>query len=275
LVGDRLGFDHPWVDVLALPVALIASLLVGSTTLGSLLLYPFRIQFHELGHALVAWLSGRAALPLPFGFTFWREERSLFTGCCVCFLVGLLLVHAVREKRPFGVLIAALLSAAFVVLAMVLSVDRSRELILLGGLAGELVLPSLSMVAFYFPLPDRLRWDFFRFVLLVPASGCWLASLRMWFGVWRGTRTLPMGSILGTDGSGDLDRLMAEYGHDTRSISTGYGELALWTVALVLAVYTAFALRAWWRLWPTRAFVHRTARVSGLLALRASRRARR
>jgi hypothetical protein len=262
LVGDRLSFDRPWVDVLALPVALLVSLFLGSTTVGSLLLLPFRIQFHELGHALVAWLSGRAALPLPFGFTFWREERSLFTGCCVVFLLGLLLVYAVREKRPFGVLVGALLSAAFVVLALVLSVDRSRELILLGGLAGELALPSFAMVAFYFPLPDRLRWDFFRFVVLVPASGCWVSGLSLWFGVWRGTRALPMGSILGTDGSGDLDRLMAEYGHDARSITAGYGELALWTVALVSLVYVGFGLRAWWRLRPSRSFVRRTARMA-------------
>lgn len=262
MVGDRLSFDRPWVDLLALPVALIVCLLLGSTTLGSLLLLPFRIQFHELGHALVAWLSGRAALPLPFGFTFWREERSWFTGCCVVFLLGLLLVYAVREKRPFGVLVGVLSSAAFVVLALVLSVDRSRELILLGGLAGELVLPSLFMVAFYFPLPDRLRWDFFRFVVLAPASGCWLSALSLWLGVWRGTRALPMGSILGTDGSGDLDRLMAEYGHDAHAISRGYGELALWTVGLVLAVYAVFALRAWLRLGPSRTFARRAARTA-------------
>ena len=255
-----MGFDHPWVDVLALPVALLASLVVGSTTLGSLLLLPFQIQFHELGHALVAWLSGRAALPLPFGFTFWKEERSLFVGGSVVFLLGLLLVYGLREKRPFGALLGALLSAAFVVLALLLSADRSRELILLGGLAGELVLTSLTMVTFYFPLPDRLRWDFFRFVLLVPACGCWLAALRLWLGVWRGTRALPMGSILGTDGSGDLDRLIAEYGHDPRSISSGYGELALWTLALVLVVYAVFALRAWWRLRPKRTFMRRGSR---------------
>lgn len=255
-----MGFDQPWVDVLALPVALLCSLLVGSTTLGSLLLLPFQIQFHELGHALVAWLSGRAALPLPFGFTFWKEERSLFVGCSVAFLLGLLLVYAQRERRPFGTLVGVLLSAAFVVLALLLSVERSRELILLGGLAGELVLSSLTMVAFYFPMPDRLRWDFFRFVLLVPASACWLGALRLWLGVWRGTRALPMGSILGTDGTGDLDRLIAEYGHDPRSIAAGYGELALWTLGLVLLVYAVFALRGWWRLRPTRSFARRASR---------------
>jgi hypothetical protein len=171
-------------------------------------------------------------------------------------------VYGVREKRPFGVLVAALLSAAFVVLALVLSVERSRELILLGGLAGELALPSLAMVAFYFPLPDRLRWDFFRFVLLAPASGCWLSALSLWWGVWRGTRALPMGSISGIDGSGDLDRLMAEYGHDEHSISAGYGELAVWTVLLVLAVYALFALRAWLRLRPRRSFARRAARTA-------------
>lgn len=261
-MGDRLAFDNPWVDLLALPVALVLSLLFRSVLLGRLLLVPAQIQFHELGHALVAWLSGRAALPLPFGFTFWREEQSVFTGCCMAFLLCVLFFRALRERRPFGAVVALVLLSSFVLLAVVLPPDRSRMLILLAGLAGELVLTSLVMVAFYFPLPDRLRWDFFRFLLLVPAVAAWLSAVQLWAGVARGTTALPTGSILGTpgDGSGDLDRLMAEYSFDEHALSVLYGRLTWLTLLCLALVYTLFALRAVRKLWPNSRLVRGFAR---------------
>ncbi|HEY6880552.1 MAG TPA: hypothetical protein VI299_21155, partial [Polyangiales bacterium] len=101
----------------------------------------------------------------------------------------------------------------------------------------------LVLLAFYFPLPDRLRWDFFRFVALVPAAFSWFASVSLWRGVSRGTRSLPMGSLLG-DGTGDLERLIAEYGFSEASIVALYGRLALSTVVIVTVTYALFALRA-------------------------------
>ncbi|MDB4990554.1 MAG: hypothetical protein JWN04_5732 [Myxococcaceae bacterium] len=255
-MGDRLAFGLPWVDLLALPIALLLSFLVRLSNWGSLLLVPAQIQFHELGHALLAWLSGRAALPLPFGFTFWREQQSVFTGCCMAFLLGVLLVRAVRERRPFGAVLASSLLLAFLVLSLLVAADTSRMLILLAGLAGELVLTSLAIVAFYFEMPDRLRWDFFRFIVLFPATGSWLAAVQLWLGVARGKRALPTGSILGTtgDGSGDLDRLLAEYDFSEASITTLYGRLSLLTAAVVVVTYGVFALRAAHKLWPARRF---------------------
>lgn len=259
LAGDRIEFDQPWVDLLALPVALLVALLFGSSWFGRLLMVPVQIQFHELGHAMMAWLSSRPALPLPFGFTFIGETQSLFTGACVLFLLGLFLHRSLREKRPFAALLALLLLVAFGVLSLLMSADASRMLFLLGGIAGEFVLSALVLVSFYVPLPDRMRWDFFRFVVLGPAMACWVAAIELWFGVWRGTANLPMGSIVGGEGAGDLDRLIAEYGFDRRSLTALYGELALWTMGLVLLVYGVFALRAALRLRPRRRFARRAA----------------
>jgi hypothetical protein len=266
-----MGFDQPWVDLLALPVALLGSLLLSQSWFGRLLLLPVQIQFHELGHAVVAWLSSRAALPLPFGFTFWSLERSLFTGSCVAFLLALFAWRAVHEQRRFGILLAACASLAFVGLSLLVSVERSHMLTLLGGQAGELVLTTLAIVGFYFRLPDKLRWDFFRFVVLGPAMGTWVSALALWLGVWRGTRALPMGSLLGSEGSGDLDRLIAEHGLTPAQLRTGYGELSLWTVGLVLLVYGSFATRAALRLAPG-ATSRRSARVAQRVAARLARR---
>jgi hypothetical protein len=116
---------------------------------------------------------------------------------------------------------------------------------LAGGIAGEFILPCVVLVAFFFPLPDRLRWDFFRFVLLLPAAGTWVASTRLWLDVSRGLRPLPMGSILGVtgDGSGDLDRLISEHGFSPASITHLYLSLAGLTATVLLLAYGWFALR--------------------------------
>lgn len=243
LIGDRVDFDNPWIELVALPAALLFVSLFAWSPIGRMLLMPFQIQFHELGHAFPAWLSSRAALPLPFGFTFWSEEPSRFTGLCMVFLIGVLFVRSLREGRRFAVVFALALFVAFVIMSGFVSVERSRFFILCGGLAGELVLTALVMVAFYFPFPDRMRWDFFRFVALVPAAGSWISAVSLWRGVARGTRSLPFGSLLG-DGTGDLERLMYEYAFSEHEIISFYGKLSLSTVVLIVTTYAVFALRA-------------------------------
>jgi hypothetical protein len=243
LIGDRVDFDNPWVELTALPAAVLSMSLFAWSPIGRMLLVPFQIQFHELGHAMLAWLSSRAALPLPFGFTFWSEEPSRFTGLCMLFLIGVLLVRSWREQRGFAIAFSCALLIAFVILSGFVSVERSRMFLLYAGLAGELVLTSLVMIAFYFPFPDRLRWDFFRFVALVPAAGSWVSAVSLWRGIARGARSLPMGSLLG-DGTGDLERLMYEYAISEQEIVAFYGKLALSTIVLVVMTYAVFALRA-------------------------------
>lgn len=246
LIGERIGFGDPWIQLLALPLMLLSALFFSASRFGRLLAVPVQIQFHELGHALVAWLSSRAALPLPFGFTFWREERSTFTGLCVLFLLTLMFVRADRERRSFGVLVSGLLIVAWVFLTFVVSSERSLVWIIAGGVAGEFVLTALVMAAFFFPLPDRLRWDFFRFLFLPPAVLAWVCSTRLWIDVARGAAALPLGSILGTPGdlSGDLDRLIGLYGFTPAGIARGYLLVCLGSSALWFACYAFFALQA-------------------------------
>jgi Zn-finger nucleic acid-binding protein len=246
LEAQRVPFSNPWVDLLALPLALVWMAIVATNDLGRMLLYTVQIQFHEFGHAVPAWLSGRAALPLPFGFTFWREERSLFVGLVLASLIGVLIQRGRREGKRFFVLVGATLLALQVLCSLLLSEQTSMMLMILGGIAGELLLSSFVIIAFYFPLLDRLRWDFFRFVLLFPAAGGWLATSVLWIRVKLGVQDLPMGSILGTagDGSGDLERLVDGYGFSRASITTLYLTLVWLTALALLVTYGFFAGRA-------------------------------
>lgn len=246
LASARLEFGHPLVQLLALPVALLVMGIVGATRFGRLLLFPFQIQFHELGHALPAWLSSRAALPLPCGFTSWKEDPSLFTGLCFLFLVGVLVHRGYVEARPFAMAVGITLAVLQGLFSLVLSDDTAKMIILLDGIGGEFWLTTFVMVAFYFPVPDRFRWDFFRFLLLVPAAGAWTASVHLWIDVARGKTPMPMGSLFGTagDGSGDLERLVNEYDFTPAALTKLYVALAVLTGVVLASVYAYFALRA-------------------------------
>lgn len=231
--------------MLGVPVALLLALSLSFTQLGRSVLFALTIQFHELGHALVAWLSSRAALPLPFGFTFWQEERSTFVGLCVVFLIGVFSYRAWLEQKRIGLCLGVGALLLWGLFSCILSAERSMMWVIAGGVAGEFILSALAISAFHFPLPDRLRWDFVRFFALVPATAVWLASTRLWLGVARQTEPMPMGTLLGIgDVSGDLDRLISDYGFSEASLTKLYLTFALISGLSWLAVYSRFGLRA-------------------------------
>ncbi len=246
LEGERVGFANPWLDLLALPMALAWMAMVASNGLGRMLLYMVQIQFHEFGHALPAWLSGRAALPLPFGFTFWREERSLFVAMILACAICLLIYRGILERRRFALFTGAALLVLQLVLTFLVPQDTALMLMIAGGIAGEILLSCFVLVAFYFPVLDRLRWDVFRFVLLFPAAGAWLSTCKLWLHVRAGTQPLPMGSILGAagDGSGDLERLVSHYDFTPESITRLYVTLVWLSGLALIGTYGTFALRA-------------------------------
>jgi hypothetical protein len=248
LVGSRLGSNHPFAALLAQPLALLFAWLFTMSGFGRLVAVGAQIQFHELGHALPAWLSSRAALPLPFGLTFIRDDPSWFTGTCMAFLIALLIHRGYVEERRATLIVGGVLLAGWLALTFFVSRDSARTLVLLGGFVGELSLSALAMIAFHLRLPDRLRWDFFRFLVLPFAACGYVGALRLWLGILRGSVALPMGSFLPGDGVGDFERLIAEHGFTPESIirlgatSARLSVLALgvWYAGLVVR-----ALRGW------------------------------
>ena len=94
-------------------------------------------------------------------------------------------------------------------------------------------------MAFFVRLPDRLRWDFFRFLVLIPAFTTWMAATRLWFGVVAGTARLPTGTIFGGahDSGGDINRLMNEYGWSSGSLVAFGTTFATLTGVMILATY--------------------------------------
>ena len=185
-------------------------------------------------------------MPLPCGITFQSAEPSAFTGLCFVFLLAVLAYRGYQESRPFAVGVAALFFALWVVFSVVLPEERAFELFVFGGVAGELWLTTFVIASFYFPMPDRFRWDFFRIVLLPPACLAFVSTTRLWLGVASDPARMPLGSLFGgrEDGAGDLDRLMNDYGWTPDELIHAYLGLAGACAALMLALYVVFALRA-------------------------------
>jgi hypothetical protein len=187
-------------------------------------------------------------LPLPFGITFFSEQQSLFTGLSVLFLAGLVTYRGLLEKRRAASAVGAALLVGFACLSLLVSAERSRMLVLMGGFVGELVLPALVLLAFYFRFPDRMRWDFFRFLALPPSAAAWLLSARTWRSIASGEQQLPRGSFLLGDGNSDFERLTAQYALSPASIIELGARTAQLTTILLVVAYGVFAARALSRL---------------------------
>ena len=101
------------------------------------------------------------------------------------------------------------------------------------------------MVAFYFPMPDRWRWDFWRYVVLVIAASTFWDNFNFWNSVEAGRSEIPWGSILGAgDAGGDMDRLVWQFGWRSAGIVDAYNRLADACLMVLMGVYIAFLV---WR----------------------------
>ncbi len=222
---DRFSFNHRLVFLLALPLASVAGIVVNSSFLIGLV-RPFHIWIHEFGHATIAWLSGRRALPLPLGWTSWQPERSTVVYVALLFLLGVLFYTAWKERLRGAMAFAGITILVQFVMTWTLSQYRIEQWISFGGIGGEFYLSAMLMILFYFPMPDCLRWDFWRYpVLLIAASTFW-ENFSFWNGVERGRESIPWGSILGDgDGGGDMDRLSFQYGWPNDQIIGTYNSL--------------------------------------------------
>lgn len=69
---------------------MLLGIFMNALPLVNAMLFGVKIWFHEFGHAIIAWLAGRRAIPLPIGWTNVDLERSLFVYFGILILLGLL-----------------------------------------------------------------------------------------------------------------------------------------------------------------------------------------
>jgi hypothetical protein len=241
---DPRSFDSTIVNAVAPP---LVSLLAITAWRGPLqgMLIGFYVWVHEFGHAIVAWLCGYRALPLPIGWANIETTKSLFVYFGVLFLLGLLFVSGVREKKPAAIAAAIVIALAQAVMTWRMSEERALEWIVFSGVGGEFVLSAAMMVLFFFRLPEKFRWGGCRYFFLFWGAFTFYETFQFWRQVRRGLEGIPYGSMLygEDDANGDMNKLHDDYNWTQHDIVYGYNHLGTACLAVILIVYIFFALR--------------------------------
>lgn len=249
--GGATPADRLRTNALALPIAFATVVLCKLLVFpGWIFWYFFSIPAHELGHAFFAWFGGHIAVPLGaiipmVGFTSVFEERSLAMMSLDIGFIGGTTYWGFREKKPFLFVIAFTALVLFYRLAFKLSPAEWETQMAWGGIAGEHWIGAFFLIAFYHELPNRLRWDFFRFLFLLPAAWTLGSAYWTWYQIGKNRAPMPWGTFLdgGGDSGGDLDRLVST-GWKTHDIVSSYRTLGNACVLLVLGYYLYFLWQA-------------------------------
>jgi hypothetical protein len=233
---EPISFDGGAGNRLGAPLALAFGFAFGATSAGQFFGSLVSMPFHELGHALASWLGSRFAVPLPF-FTVWSNDRSLLFGLALAGLIAWFGFRSLRERRRFGLVVAGALLGAQLWLSCFVSARASLMCQILGGALGEIVLGGLVLVAFHFPLPARLRWDFWRWPALLPGGVCFGHAALTWLAAARDARRVPWGSAIGDESEGDMNRLVNAFGWNAAGLARFYLTAACLTALVIGAAY--------------------------------------
>ena len=242
LTHSRSQYDAGLENLIAVPLVLLLSFLFCTTGFGRLLASLVGMPFHELGHAAASWLSSRIAIPLPF-FTFWFDDQSVLMGMVVASVLGWLLFHTYREKNWFMFASASVVTLCWAVATFLIPPTRTLMWQILSGALGEIVFGAFILVGFHFALPDRLRWDFWRWIALIPAGLCFTQATMLWRTVSADVSQMPWGSAVGAESDGDMNRLVQQFHWSANDLADFYLNVAnLGLIALAIA-YTYSAHR--------------------------------
>jgi hypothetical protein len=242
LTHSRSQYDQGMENLIAVPLVMLLSWLFCSTHFGRLMASLVGMPFHEVGHAAASWLSSRIAIPLPF-FTFWYDDQSVFMGLVVAVVLGWLLFHTYREKNWFMLGSTAVVSLAWAVITFLIPPSRTLMWQILAGALGELVFGAFLLVAFHFALPDRLRWDFWRWIALIPAALCFTQATMLWRTVSADVSQMPWGSAIGSDSDGDMNRLVQQFHWNANDLADFYLNIAYLGLTALAIAYTYAAYR--------------------------------
>jgi hypothetical protein len=240
LESSTFEYDTPQVNALALPVALIVGVLAQLMGFEIFVFATTGMWAHELGHAVVAWLSGFVAIPLPFVTLRASEDRN-FLGATVLMLSIAAGGYFALRKRAWPLLaLVAGLAALQGLLTLRLNPAQATKWVIFAGLGGELVLPTVWIAAFYQRLPGR--WDFWRYPVLAASAVTLVRGVFLWTRVASGARAMPHGSMVGSDSEGDVERLVRFYHFSEPGLAQTYRTMAWGCLAILACVY-AFRLR--------------------------------
>ena len=234
---DLFSFANRRSNTFIFPALLLLGGVMNALPLVNALLQGIKIWFHEFGHATVAWLAGRQALPLPIGWTNVGSQRSLFVYVGLLILFGLLYRAGHREKRQWPMVLAGILAMLQFWMTWLLPTQTFEMLMYFGGIGGEFYLCALLMVSFYFPLPNYFRWDFYRYPVVLGAAFTFWGQFWLWKRIAWGQASIPFGAMWGDPNHGDMNRLVNDYGWTPLALTSTYNAIANLCFLAILGIY--------------------------------------
>jgi hypothetical protein len=239
---DPAAYDNPWITALGPVAVALLAFVVAKTPLG-FFLDGFHTWTHEFGHATVAWLAGHTASPLPIGWTN-TGPKTPFVYFGIIFLLVVLIVAGIRERKVWAVLIAAALLPLQFYLTWMQPEHRYDLWVAFAGCGGELYLSAAAIALFHVRLPEKFKWGWCRYLFVFLGAGVFTRAYGLWRDVRQGAIPLPFGSMVNgeEDAGGDLNILQDDYGWRDRQIIATYNSLATACLVAVVAVHLFFAL---------------------------------
>lgn len=240
-----LAFDNWKVNTFVPPLLLGLAWLINASPLG-FLLKGFHVWMHELGHAAGAWMTGRKATPLPFGWTPVEDEFSWFVYGGLLFLFAVLFVAGWRERKAWPMVAAVGLAALqFHMTWRLTPAQQEYWWGAFGGVGGEFYLSTLFMMFFWVQMPEKFRWGLCRYVVFFLSASAFLNIYLFWLKVNRGLEGIPWGTLIHgeEDAGGDMNRLRDDYGWTFRDFRLNFLMLGNWCWVALGLMYAAFALR--------------------------------
>jgi Zn-finger nucleic acid-binding protein len=239
----ELPFHGPRIAALSLPVAFAVSAALVATDLRALPELVVNMPFHELGHAAVAWLTGHMAIPLPFvTITFHERQSPAIIGLVFAVLVALV-TAGVRSQRRYLTVVGVVGLVIQLLFTGPLARRFSGVWMSGSGVAGEYVWSTLAIVSFHYRLPERARWEIWRWLALAAGAFGLAAVTQRW---WGEVPDLAAGCTtrVGVHASSDMHVLMDDYGLPASTLLSTYHALGVACWGVVVAHYAAFLGKA-------------------------------
>ncbi len=247
---DLSSFNNRYSNGLFFPALLVIGILLNAMPITNALLFGIKLWIHEFGHATVAWLAGRQAIPLPIGWTNVNPQRSFFVYLGLLILLGLLYWSGQREGKRWPMVLAVGLALVQFAMTWLMSPKTFDMLLAFGGIGGELYLSTLLMVSFFFPMPDYWRWDLYRYPVVLGAAFTFWGQFWLWKAIRLGRASIPFGMMWGDPEHGDMNILVNRHQWEPGTLIGTYNTIANLCFLALVGVY-AYVLyrqhrhRAW------------------------------
>jgi signal transduction histidine kinase len=228
----------------AVPVALVLALAFHTCGTGHFVQRSaLTMPLHELGHAVMAWWSGFAAIP-----SLWKtmipDTRGVVAPLVVAASNGVIVWRGWTTLRTWLAAVGLGLGALQLLATAATKVSTAQVWITFAGDAGAMILGTALMLLFFVGPESKLRVGGLRYGLLGIGAAALVDTFSTWWSA-RGDRdVIPFGEIEGV-GLSDPSKLRDQYGWTVAQIVDRYVVVGACCFAVLVGVWG-------WSTWQAR-----------------------